>query len=201
MAAERLSPQTVNTDLSLLGTILNAAVDYLPRSTLLRRAAQAHRVTRKQPVPRREVWLAREQVGRLVAAIDQHHRALVLVAALVLKLVGSAYLHYVAFLVLGSGSVGRANVSRPLGIVQAIGFQCANPKAWDLRDRPVTGHDHLRHRRSGAGPAASPSFASRRSSRRRSASSWTSASALRYASRASSVRPSRRSSSARVECR
>ncbi len=45
------------------------------------------------------------------------------------------------------------------------------------------------------------SSASRRSRRRRSAPSSTSGSALRYASRASSIRPSRRNSSPRVECR
>jgi Phage integrase SAM-like domain len=43
MVAERLSPQTVNTYLSLLGTILNAAVDddYLPRSPLVRKSGAA----------------------------------------------------------------------------------------------------------------------------------------------------------------
>jgi hypothetical protein len=40
MVAEGLTARTVNTYLSLLGTILNAAVDddYLPRSPLLRRS-------------------------------------------------------------------------------------------------------------------------------------------------------------------
>jgi integrase len=38
--------------------------------------------TRNQPVPRREVWLLREQLDRLVEAIDPRYRALVLVAAL-----------------------------------------------------------------------------------------------------------------------
>lgn len=51
-------------------------------------------------------------------------------AELVLKIVGSAYLLYVAFLVLGSGGVGRANVSHPLSVWQAVAFQCVNPKAW-----------------------------------------------------------------------
>lgn len=49
---------------------------------------------------------------------------------LVLKLVGSAYLLYVAFLVVGSGAVGRTNVSHPLSLWQAVAFQCVNPKAW-----------------------------------------------------------------------
>jgi len=48
----------------------------------------------------------------------------------VLKLAGSAYLLYVAVLVLGTGKVGRTSVSRPLSIAQAVGFQWVNPKAW-----------------------------------------------------------------------
>jgi integrase len=75
----------VNTYLSLLGTILNAAVDddYLARSPLLRKSGAGRTAaTRNQPVPRREVWLLREQLDRLAAAIDPRYRALVLVAAL-----------------------------------------------------------------------------------------------------------------------
>jgi threonine/homoserine/homoserine lactone efflux protein len=51
-------------------------------------------------------------------------------AEVVLKMLGSAYLLYVAYLVLGSGGVGRTDVSRPLNLWQAIAFQCVNPKAW-----------------------------------------------------------------------
>jgi integrase len=75
----------VNTYLALLGTILNAAVDddYLARSPLLRKSGTGRTAaTRNQPVPRREVWLLREQLDRLVEAIDPRYRALVLVAAL-----------------------------------------------------------------------------------------------------------------------
>jgi integrase len=85
MLAEELSPQTVNTYLSLLGTILNAAVDddCLARSPLVRKSGAGRAAaTRNQPVPRREVWLLREQLDRLVEAIDPRYRALVLVAAL-----------------------------------------------------------------------------------------------------------------------
>jgi integrase len=85
MVAEGLKPRTVNTYLSLLGTILNAAVDddYLTRSPLVRKSGAGRTAaTRNQPVPRREVWLAREQLDRLAAAIDPRYRALVLVAAL-----------------------------------------------------------------------------------------------------------------------
>jgi threonine/homoserine/homoserine lactone efflux protein len=52
------------------------------------------------------------------------------VAEVGLKVVGSAYLLYVAYLVVGSGGIGRAETSRPLNVRQAIVFQCVNPKAW-----------------------------------------------------------------------
>ena len=51
-------------------------------------------------------------------------------ADVVLKVVGSAYLLYVAYLVLGSGGVGRIDVTHPLSVWQAVAFQCGNPKAW-----------------------------------------------------------------------
>ncbi len=47
-----------------------------------------------------------------------------------LKLVGPAYLLYVAFLVFAGGHIGRADVSHPLRLWQGITFQFANPKAW-----------------------------------------------------------------------
>ena len=58
MVAEGLTARTVNTYLSLLGTILNAAVDddYLARSPLVRKSGAGRTAaTRNQPVPRREV--------------------------------------------------------------------------------------------------------------------------------------------------
>jgi hypothetical protein len=73
MVAEGLTARTVNTYLGLLGTILNAAVDddYLARSPLVRKSGAGRTAaTRNQPVPRREVWLLREQHDRLVKAID-----------------------------------------------------------------------------------------------------------------------------------
>ena len=51
-------------------------------------------------------------------------------AEVTLKVVGSAYLLYVAFLVFRGGGVGRADVSHPLSLWQGITFQCVNPKAW-----------------------------------------------------------------------
>jgi threonine/homoserine/homoserine lactone efflux protein len=49
---------------------------------------------------------------------------------LVLKVAGSAYLLFVAVLVLGSHSFGRASVSHPLSFRQAVTFQWLNPKGW-----------------------------------------------------------------------
>jgi threonine/homoserine/homoserine lactone efflux protein len=51
-------------------------------------------------------------------------------AVFALKLVGSAYLLYIAYRVLGGGLVGRAEVSNPLTLWQALTFQWVNPKAW-----------------------------------------------------------------------
>jgi integrase len=85
MVAEGLAAQTINAYLSLLGTILNAAVDsdYLPRSPM-RRKSGAGRVeaAKNQKAPRREVWLTRTQLDRLAGAINPHYNALVLAAAL-----------------------------------------------------------------------------------------------------------------------
>jgi threonine/homoserine/homoserine lactone efflux protein len=51
-------------------------------------------------------------------------------AEIALKVAGSAYLLYVAYLVLGSGGVGESGISHPLSFWQAIAFQWVNPKAW-----------------------------------------------------------------------
>jgi threonine/homoserine/homoserine lactone efflux protein len=47
-----------------------------------------------------------------------------------LKLVGSAYLLYLAARILGSQGAGRAAVARPLGVLGGVAFQFANPKGW-----------------------------------------------------------------------
>jgi threonine/homoserine/homoserine lactone efflux protein len=47
-----------------------------------------------------------------------------------LKVVGSAYLLYVAYHVLRSGRVGASDVSHPLTLWQGLAFQWVNPKAW-----------------------------------------------------------------------
>ena len=72
-------------------------------------------------------------IGALVVGVAAGIGALleaVPAADLVLKVVGSVYLLYVAYLVLGSGGVGRTEVSSPLNVWQAIAFQWVNPKAW-----------------------------------------------------------------------
>jgi threonine/homoserine/homoserine lactone efflux protein len=49
---------------------------------------------------------------------------------LALKVVGSAYLLYLASRILRSRGAGRTVVARPLGLLGAVGFQFANPKGW-----------------------------------------------------------------------
>jgi threonine/homoserine/homoserine lactone efflux protein len=49
---------------------------------------------------------------------------------LALKLVGSAYLLYLAARVLGRRGVGKTVAARPLGLVGGVAFQFANPKGW-----------------------------------------------------------------------
>jgi len=85
LVAEGLKPTTVNTYLSLLGTILNTAVDsdYLPHSPLIRKSHAGRVAAAKNlPVDRREVWITRRQLDALAEAIDARYRALVRVAAL-----------------------------------------------------------------------------------------------------------------------
>jgi threonine/homoserine/homoserine lactone efflux protein len=47
-----------------------------------------------------------------------------------LKLVGSAYLVYLAWRIARSHGIRRATSARPLGVLGAAAFQFANPKAW-----------------------------------------------------------------------
>jgi len=49
---------------------------------------------------------------------------------LALKLIGSAYLVYLAYRIARSHGTSRTVVSRPLGVLNAAAFQFANPKAW-----------------------------------------------------------------------
>jgi len=80
-----LKPTIVNTYMSLLGTILNTAVDsdYLPHSPLMRKSRAGRVAAAKNlPVTRREVWVTRRQLDALAAAIVRRYQALVRVAAL-----------------------------------------------------------------------------------------------------------------------
>jgi threonine/homoserine/homoserine lactone efflux protein len=51
-------------------------------------------------------------------------------AALVLKVVGSAYLLYLAYRIAFSGAMHRSSTDRPLNLAQALLFQWVNPKGW-----------------------------------------------------------------------
>jgi integrase len=85
LVAEGLKPTTVNTYLSLLGTILNTAVDsdYLPHSLLMCKSHAGRVAAAKNlAVDRREVWITRGQLDLLAEAITGCYRALVVVAAL-----------------------------------------------------------------------------------------------------------------------
>lgn len=47
-----------------------------------------------------------------------------------LKVIGSAYLLYLAFQIAGGGDAGQKEMARPLTLWQASIFQFVNPKAW-----------------------------------------------------------------------
>lgn len=51
-------------------------------------------------------------------------------AELLLKVVGSVYLLWLAFQVVASGSIGHTQISHPLSLRQGAAFQWVNPKAW-----------------------------------------------------------------------
>jgi threonine/homoserine/homoserine lactone efflux protein len=61
-------------------------------------------------------------IGALLEAVP--------VAELLLKVIGSAYLLWVAFQVVAGGGIGRTEVSHPLSLWQGTVFQWVNPKAW-----------------------------------------------------------------------
>jgi len=87
LTREGLSPRTIATYLSLLGTVCNAAVDdgYLDRSPLTtpgrrRRRPAALVEHAAEPSPPRMIWLTRPQVHGLADAIDPRYRGLVILA-------------------------------------------------------------------------------------------------------------------------
>jgi threonine/homoserine/homoserine lactone efflux protein len=61
-------------------------------------------------------------LGALVTAVPE--------VAFVMKVVGSAYLLFLAYQVAGAHALERTDVARPLGLLQAAAFQAINPKAW-----------------------------------------------------------------------
>lgn len=61
-------------------------------------------------------------LGALITTVPQ--------IELVMKVVGSLYLLYLAYQIAGAGALERRAVSRPLGLRQAVTFQAINPKAW-----------------------------------------------------------------------
>ncbi len=76
MLTEQLSPRTINTYLSLLGTILNTAVadGHLAHSPM-RTPSGTRRLAplKTQPTDQREVWLTAQQVARLADGIHPHY--------------------------------------------------------------------------------------------------------------------------------
>jgi len=47
-----------------------------------------------------------------------------------MKVAGSAYLLYVAYLVVEGGGIGTSDITHPLTLWQGMAFQWVNPKAW-----------------------------------------------------------------------
>jgi threonine/homoserine/homoserine lactone efflux protein len=58
--------------------------------------------------------------------------------ATAMKVAGSAYLLYLAWLITRPGALERTDVARPLGLFPAIGFQALNPKVWIFALAAVT---------------------------------------------------------------
>jgi threonine/homoserine/homoserine lactone efflux protein len=50
--------------------------------------------------------------------------------AIVMKLLGSAYLLYLAWQITKIGALERREAARPLSLIGAVAFQVVNPKAW-----------------------------------------------------------------------
>lgn len=72
-------------------------------------------------------------IGLLAAAAAAGIAALLAAvpgSELALKIAGSAYLAWLTWHVAAGGGVDEGRVAKPLGLVQAIGFQFLNPKAW-----------------------------------------------------------------------
>jgi threonine/homoserine/homoserine lactone efflux protein len=61
-------------------------------------------------------------LGALITTVPQ--------LGVVMKVVGSVYLLYLAYRIAGAGALERGDLARPLGMIQAAAFQAINPKAW-----------------------------------------------------------------------
>lgn len=123
------SGPVVNELMALVGFAFVGSVSPGPNNTLLWASGMAFGFRRTLP----HVVGTAIGIGLLVVGVAAGIGALlqaVPAAELGLRVVGSTYLLSVAFRVLASGTVGRTNVSRPLGLWQAVAFQCVNPKAW-----------------------------------------------------------------------
>lgn len=69
-------------------------------------------------------------VGAVVTALPA--------VTLALRLIGSAYLLYLAYRIAASGALQRSIVARPMGFPQAVAFQYVNPKSWIFALAAVT---------------------------------------------------------------
>jgi len=128
-AARRLSGPVVNELVALVGFAFAGSVSPGPNNAVL--WASGMRFGFRRTIP--HVLGTALGIGGLALGVAAGIGALleaVPAAELGLKVVGSVYLLYVAFLVLRGGGIGRADVSHPLSLWQGIAFQCVNPKAW-----------------------------------------------------------------------
>jgi threonine/homoserine/homoserine lactone efflux protein len=72
-------------------------------------------------------------IGAMALAAAAGIAALVTTApalGVAMKVGGSIYLLFLAFRIARSRGVGRAELARPLGLIQGAAFQLINPKAW-----------------------------------------------------------------------
>lgn len=72
-------------------------------------------------------------IGSLALAVAAGLGALITTVpeiGFVMKVAGSIYLLYLAYRIAGARALERADIARPLGLLQAAAFQVINPKAW-----------------------------------------------------------------------
>ncbi|MGY5452423.1 LysE family translocator [Agarivorans sp. MS3-6] len=54
-----------------------------------------------------------------------------------LKILGSAYLLYLAYRILGQSTLAKQSMAKPLSFLESLGFQYLNPKAWMMTSSAV----------------------------------------------------------------